>query len=269
MFRNLRTNLLRVAAAIVALGMIAVALIWTGNWDKIVTGVESLAGQEAAETVDEFGQSSKNITDTATQYAEDTLTAVRNGDYDSIDFSAIGDVLSQLGTTRPEARIPDYDRSEQFGSPWIDVDENGCDTRNDVLARDLDNVVKDGTCTVETGILHDPYTGETIQFTRGRGTSNDVQIDHIIPLCYVWEAGAYAWSQEERITIANDQEAELIAVDGPANGSKGCDGPAEWMPPNESFHCTYVAMFTAVAVKYELTLKKADKTKIDDIATHC
>lgn len=29
-----------------------------------------------------------------------------------------------------------YDR-EQFGSAWTDVDRNGCDTRNDVLNRDL------------------------------------------------------------------------------------------------------------------------------------
>lgn len=269
MLRNLRTNLLRAAAAIVVLGLIAAALIWAGQWGKVVTGAESLAGQDAAEAVDDFGQTSKNVTDSAAQYAEDTLAAVRDGDYSSIDFSAIGDVLGQLGTTQPEARIPDYDREEQFGSPWIDVDDNGCDTRNDVLARDLDNITKDGSCTVETGVLHDPYTGETIQFTRGRGTSNDVQIDHVIPLCYVWEAGAYSWSQEERIALANDQEAELIAVDGPTNGSKGCDGPAEWMPPNESFHCTYVAMFTAVAVKYELTLKQADKAKIDEVAAGC
>ena len=26
---------------------------------------------------------------------------------------------------------------DQFGAAWADVDHNGCDTRNDILARDL------------------------------------------------------------------------------------------------------------------------------------
>ena len=29
-----------------------------------------------------------------------------------------------------------YDR-DQFGSGWVDVNRNGCDTRNDILRRDL------------------------------------------------------------------------------------------------------------------------------------
>ena len=45
---------------------------------------------------------------------------------------------------------------------WADVDHNGCDTRNDMLHRDLTAVtLKPGTtdCVVLTGVLNDPYTG--------------------------------------------------------------------------------------------------------------
>src|SRR5947209_15877128 len=77
---------------------------------------------------------------------------------------------------------------EQFGTAWTDdVDvaggHNGCDTRNDIQRRDLTAlVVKAGThgCTILSGTLHDAYTGKTIAFTRGAGTSTAVQIDHMV-----------------------------------------------------------------------------------------
>lgn len=65
--------------------------------------------------------------------------------------------------------VPDYDR-QAFGQRWADTDHNGCDTRNDILARDLARpTFKPGTrdCVVLTGTLAEPYTGTTIQFQRG------------------------------------------------------------------------------------------------------
>ena len=79
--------------------------------------------------------------------------------------------------------IPDYNR-EAFGEAWADVDHNGCDTRNDILARDLARpTFKPGThdCIVLTGTLAEPYTGKTIQFERGDKTSSLVQIDTSSP----------------------------------------------------------------------------------------
>jgi hypothetical protein len=64
---------------------------------------------------------------------------------------------------------------EQFGPAWTDdnndaLGHNGCDTRNDILRRDLvQQTLKPGTngCVVLTGVLHDPYTGTAIHFVRG------------------------------------------------------------------------------------------------------
>ena len=108
-----------------------------------------------------------------------------------------------------------YERS-QFGPAWSDVDRNGCDTRNDILYRDLTSIVyKDGTkeCVVLTGILVDPYSGEKISFLRGVATSSDVQIDHVVALSNAWQTGAFKLSYDRRIAFANDP-MNLLAVRG-------------------------------------------------------
>ena len=79
--------------------------------------------------------------------------------------------------------------------------------------------------TVWSGTLQDPYTGRTITFTRGQDTSTAVQIDHVVPLNYLYAHGAWQWDERTRLLVANDP-LNLIAVDGEANQSKGACGPA-------------------------------------------
>ncbi|MFJ5696157.1 HNH endonuclease family protein [Arthrobacter sp. NPDC093125] len=110
---------------------------------------------------------------------------------------APGDAISsleQLKSVPVKGRAPKtgYTR-EEFGPAWADVDRNGCDTRDDILARDLSNeTFKPGTnnCVVATGTLADKYIGTAINFIRGQDTSSDVQIDHIVPLSDAWQKGA-------------------------------------------------------------------------------
>lgn len=147
-----------------------------------------------------------------------------------------------------------------FGSSWADVDGNGCDTRNDILARDLEAITLDSDdCTVLTGTLVSAYTGETINFERGEGTSSEVQIDHVIPLSWAWQNGADEWTDDEREAFANDPE-NLIAVDGHSNMSKSDSGPADWAP--EINKCEYMKHFEQVANDYELPLDEADANGI-------
>jgi hypothetical protein len=82
----------------------------------------------------------------------------------------------------------------QFGQTWADVDRNGCDTRNDILKRDLTGEVfraKTRDCVVESGTLIDPFSGETINFVRGVTSSMEVQIDHVVALSNAWQTGAF------------------------------------------------------------------------------
>lgn len=160
---------------------------------------------------------------------------------------------------------------EEFGPAWADVDHNGCDTRNDVLARDLEGeTFKPGTqdCVVATGTLADKYTGTTLSFVRGNTTSSAVQIDHIIPLGNAWETGAQQLSAEQRKQLANDP-LNLMAADGPTNGAKGARDAATWLPPNKAFRCEYVARQTAVKAKYQLWVTPAEHDAMADILASC
>ena len=163
-----------------------------------------------------------------------------------------------------------YSRDE-FGPAWADVDRNGCDTRNDILARDLTSErFKPGTnnCVVTAGILADKYTGTTINFTRGQDTSSDVQIDHIVPLSDAWQKGAQQLSANLRKELANDP-LNLMAADGPTNSAKGDKDAATWLPPNRAFRCEYVARQTSVKAKYELWVTPAEHNAIAGILDDC
>lgn len=196
-------------------------------------------------------------------------------------------------------------RTGWFGKAWEDVDGDGCDTRNEILARDLTDAdysrapgVQDrerGTgqgasvcrdATVWSGTLHDPYTGSTIAFTRGKDTSDAVQIDHVVPLNYLYAHGAWDWDQRTRLLAANDP-LNLLAVDGAANEQKSNCGPATcpvgstetdswntaggkgWWPSQDSYRCTYAARFVSVAQAYGLGLPDADVEALRSTLTDC
>ncbi|HEY4534857.1 MAG TPA: HNH endonuclease family protein [Enteractinococcus sp.] len=183
---------------------------------------------------------------------------------------AEGTALEQLETLEIKGRAPrtGYSRDE-FGDGWLDPDGNGCDARNDILARDLDNVVtRDDDCTVLSGVLDDPFTNTTIEFIRGPETSMEVQIDHVVALSDAWQKGAQQLSVEQRERFANDP-LNLLAVDGPANQQKSDGDAATWLPPNTAFRCEFVAIQTAVKAKYELWITQAEYDAIQQILREC
>lgn len=186
----------------------------------------------------------------------------------SIDITAVSTLLETIPVSDASGAI-DYDR-DAFGQAWSDTDHNGCDTRNDVLARDLTGeTFKPGTrdCVVLTGTLADPFTGTTIQFVRGQGTSEQVQIDHTIPLSLAWRHGASSWTTEQREIFANDL-ANLSAVDGNSNASKSDKGPSEWLPTLD-YQCEYVTRFAYLTSKYSLTIARSDASTIAGILPTC
>ncbi|PVU82750.1 deoxyribonuclease [Cellulomonas sp. WB94] len=160
---------------------------------------------------------------------------------------------------------------DQFGQAWADVDRNGCDTRNDILRRDLTAAtIKPGThgCLVLSGMLADPYSGGSITFLRGEATSIAVQIDHVVALSDAWQKGAQDQTLEQRTALANDP-LNLLAVDGPLNGQKGSGDAATWLPPNKAFRCQYVARQVAVKITYGLWVTSAEHDAIARILTAC
>jgi hypothetical protein len=158
-----------------------------------------------------------------------------------------------------------YERA-QFGDGWLLT--GGCDTRNIILGRDLSHPVLGSDCKVSSGVLADPYTGTTIVFSRGKDTSNLVQIDHVVALSNAWQTGAQLLPVARRIELANDP-LELLAVDGNANQVKSDGDAATWLPSNKAFRCQYVARQIAVKAKYGLWVTDAEKSAMARILEGC
>ena len=244
----------------------------------------SAQDSEQTPTVTEVGESpEENNTDTSTahqgsQVRPGTVTIV-NPDTSSaepqgtapIGSDEASEALRILNTLPVKGRAPKtgYSRA-QFGDAWSDIDHNGCDTRNDILNRDLTAKQHKNSrgCVVISGILNDPYTGKVINFMRGKDTSEQVQIDHVVALSDAWQSGAQEISAQERLQLANDPE-NLLAVDGPANQQKSDSDAATWLPANASFRCSYVARQIRVKAKYHLWVKPAEKEAMINVLTPC
>ena len=168
--------------------------------------------------------------------------------------------------------LPDSEAArEAFGQRWADTDHNGCDTRNDILARDLARpTFKPGTrdCVVLSGTLAEPYTGATIEFQRGDKTSSLVQIDHVVALADAWRSGAWQWDAQRRQEFANDPE-NLLAVDGQANEDKSASSADQWLPPNRAFRCDYVKRQIAVKNAYGLSVTRAEQDALAEQLSIC
>ena len=186
-----------------------------------------------------------------------------------LSASTASTVLSSL-PVKGRAPKTGYSRA-QFGQTWADVDRNGCDTRNDMLKRDLTEVTyraKTKNCVVLTGVLLDRYSGETINFTRGNITSMEVQIDHVVALSNAWQTGAFKLTVAQRTAFANDP-LNLFAVKGRLNSQKSDGDAATWLPPLKSFRCAYVAQQIAVKAKYSLWVTAPEKDAMARILTTC
>ncbi|MEE9096272.1 HNH endonuclease family protein [Pseudarthrobacter phenanthrenivorans] len=182
-----------------------------------------------------------------------------------------GTALSALDGLAVKGRAPgaNYSR-EAFGQAWLDVDRNGCDTRNDILRRDLSGVVfsEGSTCRVTAGHLREPYTGRDVDFRRGSESSRAIQIDHVVALGDAWQKGAQGLGAKERQNLANDP-LNLIAADGAANQQKSAGDAATWLPKNTAIRCHYVARQISVKAAYGLWVTAAEKDAMKQVLGSC
>ena len=189
------------------------------------------------------------------------------------DFPPDADLArSWLGAlaVEPGREQGSYDRS-RFGF-WNDDTgavggRNGCDTRSDLLIRDLSELRTGdrNACVVLSGVLHDPYTGRTHEY-RYR-TASQIESDHVVALGAAWRSGAWAWTDAERNTYFNDLDV-LLAVDKQANQDKGGKTPDKWLP-QASYHCEYARRWTGVKHKYRLTVTRAEKAALAEALDTC
>jgi hypothetical protein len=237
----------------------------------LITGCDSTAGRPAASPADSPAATMAPVATTAPAATSAPSTSA------APPPAAPGTALAALAVLPVKGRAPmtGYTRA-RFGPAWSDdtampFGHNGCDTRNDILRRDLQaTVLKAGTsgCVALSGRLDDPYTATAIAFERGVATSSTVQIDHVVALGDAWQSGAQQLSDTQRRGIANDP-LNLLAVDGPANEQKGDSDAASWLPPNKAFRCTYVARQVAVKLKWHLWVTAAERAAVAHVLASC
>lgn len=182
-------------------------------------------------------------------------------------------------TVRARTKVSGYDRSCSpghlcvFGPAWSDDTtaaggHNGCDSRNDVLAAQLQDVDKGSSrCVVQAGVLDDPYSGARIEFHKAQ--ADEVEIDHVVPLAYAWDMGASAWPLETRMAFANDEGLNLLAVAKAANASKSDSGPAAWTPANVAYRCQYAMRWVSIVTTYGLGVSSGDRDALSATLKDC
>ncbi|WP_346845037.1 HNH endonuclease family protein [uncultured Rothia sp.] len=180
-------------------------------------------------------------------------------------YSTASDVLETL-KVREDGEATGYSR-ELYGKAWRDVDSNGCDQRNDILTRDLQNLTRDKNCKVVSGDFIDPYTGESVQFQRGEQTSHQVPIDHVVALSNAWQTGATLLSETQRAHLANDP-LNLQATTSRANTQKSDADASAWLP-QRGYQCEYVARQVSVKAVYHLWVSPSEKQAMEKVLKTC
>jgi len=172
------------------------------------------------------------------------------------------DLLARLEVASEDRTGYERDRFRH----WIDADNDGCDTRREVLIDEA---------------LVAPLVGPGCRLTGGSWLSlydgvrtddpADLDIDHVVPLAEAWDSGASAWSDGRREAFANDLGVPwaLIAVTDTSNRSKSDQDPADWLPPATTFTCPYVAMWIEVKVRWSLAVDPAELDALRPLAIRC
>lgn len=155
-----------------------------------------------------------------------------------------------------------YDRN--LFPHWIT--RNGCNTRHTVLIRDVhDSLTVNDRCIVQTGLWYSPFDDVWVDNPRS------IDIDHLVPLAEAWRSGAYGWDDATRRAFANDidDSRSLIAVTASSNRSKGDRDPANWLPTNHSYRCTYIGDWVAVKHRWALTVDSQEHAAILGVLDNC
>lgn len=150
------------------------------------------------------------------------------------------------------------------------MDRNGCDTRNDILSRDLTNIIyRSGTnnCVVQSGLFYDPYTDTNFEFIKSTGGST-IEIDHVVSLSDSWQKGSQQWDAQTRKQFANDP-LNLVATSRSVNRAKSDSDAASWLPPNKQIRCAFIARQVAVKSAYQLWVTKAEFDVMKHILSLC
>jgi hypothetical protein len=173
------------------------------------------------------------------------------------------DQATAEATEQGNAFVGLYDRSDW--PHWLDSDKDCQNTRHEILIQTSTKPVSfksDKECNVLSGEWFDSYSGETYF------VSNELDLDHIVPLKFAHGHGADKWSRERKALFANDL-ANLILVQASLNRQKGAKGIYEWLPPNHQYRCEYITRFNNVMAKYDLAYIPSEQRIVNRLVKAC
>jgi hypothetical protein len=166
----------------------------------------------------------------------------------------------------PSTPMPAYDRGAW--THWIDADGDCQDTRTEVLvaqSRTPVTFTDERGCDVARGQWVCPYTGKRVT------DPAVLDIDHLVPLARVHEAGGGRWDEARRAAYANDlgDPRALVAVDRSANRSRGARGVHEWLPPEASHRCEFLEAYASVVRRWDLELDAEEEEALFQFLETC
>ena len=209
------------------------------------------------------GEPSPLLTSTAKPTQSQTPTETTVAEEQPVqEDSAWTDLLSRLSLAREQAA--GYERD--LFRHWIDSDGDGCNTRKEVLIEEaIEKPTITGDCDFVGGTWYSVYDGVS---TNDPG---NFDIDHLIPLKEAWESGAHSWSASQRRAFANDlgNPESLIAVTASSNRSKSDSDPADWLPPNQDYHCQYIETWLKIKILWGLSVDEREFQAIRKVAARC
>ncbi len=160
----------------------------------------------------------------------------------------------------------DYDRDDW--RHWVDADRDCQNTRAEVLIMESVSPLvfaTDEQCRVTRGRWRGPWSGEVFTDT------DDVDIDHHVPLGHAHVSGGWQWSADRKRAYANDlsHPASLQATQASVNRSKGKKPPDQWRPEERAGWCAYAADWVAVKKRWELTVTAAEVNALEEMLNTC
>ncbi|HEY1626631.1 MAG TPA: HNH endonuclease family protein [Streptosporangiaceae bacterium] len=264
--RPVRARRIRMGAVVVAGALAAVA----GGAVWLTTGGAIPGLSRASESASEPGSEPAGPAEGSLASPQITVTPpTSDGEFPPPPARAAQE-LGRLVVARNQGSAS-YQRSA-FGPGWGGYGyypkvPGGCEARDEVLRRDLSDV-KAGDknhCIIFSGVLHDPYTGKELPYSRYGATQ--IQIDHVVALGAAWRSGASTWTGERRLAFANDIN-NMLAVDKTANTDKGSMTPDQWRPPKD-YWCPYAERWVGIKTLYGLTVTAAEKTALEQMLAAC
>jgi hypothetical protein len=166
-------------------------------------------------------------------------------------------VLEMLATIRIEnEHDAGYDRD--LFAVWSDLDNNGCDTRDEVLRSEAVEIVDTVGCSTAWRWVS-VYDGVVID------DASALEVDHVVSLKEAWDSGAWGWEVDTRIGFANDltDPRTLAAVTTASNQAKGDRDPSNWIPTANL--CTYLADWVSIKHRWGLTMDESEHGRIRNL----